>query len=129
MSRSYVATGGAPGVGRAIVGRSLSDADDNSVVTMELDAAAFSWTENHPADLRVIPVLGDASDEAVAERAADLAEEAGALEGWVNNAADFRHAQVHSDGARDVLDAITLNLDLAVVACATAIGRFLSASR
>jgi hypothetical protein len=55
----------------------------------------------------VIPVLGDASDEAVAERVADLAEEIGALEGWVNNAAVFREAQVHADGARDVLDAIT----------------------
>lgn len=52
-------------------------------------------------------VLGDASGEAVAESAAELAEEIGALEGWVNNAAVFRDAQVHSDGARDVLDAIT----------------------
>lgn len=82
-------TGGGPGVGRAIVDQLLSDADDNSVVTMEPDGAAFSWTENHRAGARAIPVLGDASDEAVAERAADLAEEIGALEGWVNNAAVF----------------------------------------
>jgi hypothetical protein len=67
-----VVTGGGPGVGRAIVDQLLSDADDNSVVTMEPDAAALSWTENHRAGTRAIPVLGDASDEAVAERAADL---------------------------------------------------------
>ncbi len=50
-------------------------------------------------------MVGDASDEAIAERAADFAQEAGALSGWVNNAAVFRDASVHSDGAREVLDA------------------------
>lgn len=127
MSRSYVVTGGGRGVGRAIVERLLKDAEDNAVVAIELDPAAFSWTDGHPAGPRVIAVVGDASDEAVAERAADLAQEAGILRGWVNNAAVFRDAQVHSDGAREVLDAIALNLNPAVVGCATAIRRLLAA--
>lgn len=125
MSRSYVVTGGGRGVGRAISERLLGDAD--SVVMIELDEEALAWTEDHPAGRRVIPVVGDASDEAVAERAADLAQEAGMLAGWVNNAAVFRDASIHSDGARAVLDLISLNLDPAVVGCATAIRRLLAA--
>ena len=46
-----------------------------------------------------IRVTGDATDEAVCERAADLAG-APPLTGWVNNAAVFRDASVHYDRAR-----------------------------
>jgi NAD(P)-dependent dehydrogenase (short-subunit alcohol dehydrogenase family) len=127
MSRSYVVTGGGRGIGRALVERLLKDADDNAVVAIDLDPAAVAWMDEHPAGPRAISVVGDASDEAVAERAADLAEAAGALAGWVNNAAVFRDASIHSGGAREVLDAIALNLDPAVVGCATAIRRLLAA--
>jgi len=126
MGGSYVVTGGGRGIGRALVERLLANADA-SVVAIELDSAALAWVDEHPAGSRAISVVGDASDETVAERAADLAQEAGTLSGWVNNAAVFRDASIHSDGAREVLDAISLNLDLAVVGCATAIGRFLAA--
>jgi hypothetical protein len=51
------------------------------VVSIELDQDTLAWTEDHPASPRAISVIGDVSDEAVAERAADLAEEAGALSG------------------------------------------------
>lgn len=98
MGRSYVVTGGGRGIGRAISERLLADAGDNAVVAVELDGGALSWTGNHPAGERAIPVVGDASDETVAERAADLAEEAGVLAGWVNNAAVFRDASLHADG-------------------------------
>lgn len=126
MSRSYVVTGGGRGVGRAIVERLLEDAEENAVVSIELDPDTLAWTEDHPASPRAISVIGDVSDEAVAERAADLAEEAGTLSGWVNNAAVFRDASVHSASTRDVLDLIALNLYPAVVGCATAIRRFLA---
>jgi NAD(P)-dependent dehydrogenase (short-subunit alcohol dehydrogenase family) len=118
MSRSYVVTGGGRGVGRAIVERLLEDAEENAVVSIELDPDTLAWTEDHPASPRAISVIGDVSDEAVAERAADLAEEAGTLSGWVNNAAVFRDASVHSASTRDVLDLIALNLYPAVVGCA-----------
>jgi NAD(P)-dependent dehydrogenase (short-subunit alcohol dehydrogenase family) len=127
VSRSYVVTGAGGGIGRALVDRLLGEAADNTVVAIELDPAALSWLDGHPAGSRAIAMDGDASDEAVAGEAADLAQEAGSLSGWVNNAAVFRDAALHSGGAREVLDAIALNLDLAVVGCSTAIGRFLPA--
>ena len=125
MERSYVVTGGGQGVGRAIVERLLGERD--SVVAIEMDLGATAWMEDHPAGPRVIPVVGDATDEAVANRAADLAEEAGPLRGWVNNAAVFRDAALHSAPTREVLDLVALNLGLAVVGCATAVRRFLAA--
>lgn len=123
----HVVTGGGRGVGRALVERLLGEADDNVVVAIEIDPAALAWTDAHPAGPRLIPVVGDAADEAVAERAADLAEAAGTLAGWVNNAAVFRDASIHSSPTREVLDLISLNLDPAVVGCATAVRRFLAA--
>jgi NAD(P)-dependent dehydrogenase (short-subunit alcohol dehydrogenase family) len=121
MGRSYVVTGGGRGIGRALVERLLGTED--SVVAVELDLDALAWSEG----TRVIPLVGDAGDEAVAERAANLAEAAGPLSGWVNNAAVFRDASLHSAPAETVLDLIAANLRLAVVGCATAIRRFLAA--
>ncbi len=72
MNPSHVVTGGGRGVGRAIVERLLRDGA--SVVVIERDPDALQWAGAHPAGPRVIPVAGDAADEAVAEHAADLAE-------------------------------------------------------
>jgi NAD(P)-dependent dehydrogenase (short-subunit alcohol dehydrogenase family) len=113
---SYVVTGGAQGVGRAIAERL---ARDGHVVV--LDLVAPEWAHE-----RVTAIAGDAADEAVAERAADAAEGASPLAGWVNNAAVFRDASLHEAGARSVLDLIALNLGLAVTGCATAVRRFLA---
>ena len=125
MSRSFVVTGGGRGIGRVLVERLLGAND--SVVAIELDPDALAWTDGHPAASRVLPLVGDAADETVAERAADLAQAAGTLSGWVNNAAVFRDASIHSASSREVLDLIALNLRPAVVGCATAIRRFLTA--
>jgi NAD(P)-dependent dehydrogenase (short-subunit alcohol dehydrogenase family) len=122
--RSYVVTGGGRGVGRALVDRLL--ADGGAVVAIELDPDALAWTGDHPAGARVMGVAGDAADQAVTERAADLAEAAAPLAGWVNNAAVFRDAALDADPAA-VLEAIRLNLAPAVVGSATAVRRFLAA--
>jgi NAD(P)-dependent dehydrogenase (short-subunit alcohol dehydrogenase family) len=123
--RSYVVTGGGRGVGRAIVERLLGDGD--VVVAIELDPDALTWTGGHPAGERVVGVAGDAADEAVTGGAADLAQAAAPLAGWVNNAAVFRDASIDTDPAATVLELIGLNLAPAVVGCATAVRRFLAA--
>jgi len=120
MTASFVVTGGGQGVGRAIVERL---AELGHVVALDLDADALAWTSSHA---RVIAVSGDAGDEAVASQAADAAERMGPLAGWVNNAAVFRDASLHSAPANEVLELISLNLGLAVTGCATAVRRFLA---
>ena len=125
MSYSYVVTGGGRGVGRTIVERLLEGS--NSVVAIELDPSALAWIDSHPASSRVMSVIGDASDEAVAEKAADLAQNAGTFIGWINNAAIFRDASLHSSPVGEVLELISLNLNPAVIGCAVALRRFLSA--
>src|SRR5680860_1613018 len=101
ISRSYVVTGGGRGVGHALVERLVGDSA--FVVAIDIDPDALSWTNDHPSGSRMITVVGDASDEAVAEKAADLAQEAGSLTGWVNNAAVFRDASIHWASTHTVL--------------------------
>lgn len=124
MNHSYVVTGGGRGIGRVLVERLLGEND--TVVAIELDPAALAWTNSHPAGSRVVAVVGDAADETIAEQAADRAQAAGTLTGWVNNAAIFRDVSLHSASTREVLDAIGLNLNPTVVGCATAIRHFLA---
>ncbi|MGW0804887.1 SDR family NAD(P)-dependent oxidoreductase [Nonomuraea sp. NPDC002799] len=123
MSLSYVVTGGGRGIGKAVVERLLGEKD--TVVVVERDADALGWAG--PQGSRVVPVIGDAADEEVAAWAADLAQESGTLAGWVNNAAVFRDASVHSSPIAEVRALIAANLDLAVVGCATAVRHFLAA--
>ena len=125
MIRSHVVTGGGRGIGKAIAERLLADGD--AVVVLERDEAALGWTSAHPAGRRIITLAGDAADEAVTDRAADLAQQAGMLVGWVNNAAVFRDAWLDAVPAAEVTGLITANLALAVAGCATAVRRFLAA--
>ncbi len=121
MTRSYVVTGGAQGIGRAIAERL---ATDGHVVVLDRDGDEAAWTRGHGA---ITVLAGDAGDEADTERAADAAGRAGPLAGWVNNAAVFRDASLHTVPAHEVVDLIALNLGLAVTGCATAVRRFLAA--
>jgi NAD(P)-dependent dehydrogenase (short-subunit alcohol dehydrogenase family) len=116
VSRSYVVTGAGGAIGRAIAERL---ATQGHVVAIDLDEAALAWTTAR--------VVGDAGDEAVTERAADDAERVAPLAGWVNNAAVFRDASLHTSAPADVLELIALNLGLAVTGSATAVRRFLAA--
>ncbi len=125
MARSHVVTGGGRGIGRAVAERLLADGD--AVVVLDRDDGALGWTSAHPAGRRVIPLAGDAADEAVTEQAAGLAQEAGRLAGWVNNAAVFRDAWLDAVPAAEITGLITVNLALAVAGCAAAVRRFLAA--
>jgi NAD(P)-dependent dehydrogenase (short-subunit alcohol dehydrogenase family) len=117
MSRSFVVTGGARGVGRAISERL---AEDGAVVVVDVAAV-----DGLGSGIRA--VAGDASDDAVLGRAVQIAASSGTLSGWVNNAAVFRDASVDTASTRELLDLINVNLALAVVGCATAVRRFLAA--
>ncbi|GGN92433.1 short-chain dehydrogenase [Actinoplanes lobatus] len=115
MSFSFVVTGAAQGVGRAIAERL---ATDGHVVVMDL-VGRLDWQHN-----RVTLVSGDAADPVAARHAAATAEATGPLAGWVNNAAVFHDAGLASDPVPRVLDLITTNLALAVTGCHTAVNHF-----
>ncbi len=117
---SFVVTGAARGVGRAIA-EALAAVGEVVV----LDTADRLDREHE----RVRLVSGDARDPRVAARAAALAEAAAPLAGWVNNAAVFRDAALTSAGADEVLELISANLGLAVTGCHTAVNHFLAHGR
>ena len=119
MTSSYVVTGAARGVGRAIA-EHLTRV--GHVVALDRDVEALAWTEQR-ADID--GVAGDGMDEATLTEAVDRAARAGTLSGWVNNAAVFRDAAVHDTPVDEVLELITANLGLAVAGSAAAIRRFL----
>jgi NAD(P)-dependent dehydrogenase (short-subunit alcohol dehydrogenase family) len=117
---SFVVTGGAHGVGRAIAQRL---ARSGPVVVVDV-AAELEWSD--PA---VQLVSGDAREPGVTQEAAVRAEAAGPLSGWVNNAAIFRDAALASSSAEEVLDLIIANLALAVTGCHVAVNHYLRHGR
>ncbi|HEX8780220.1 MAG TPA: SDR family NAD(P)-dependent oxidoreductase, partial [Nocardioides sp.] len=92
---SYVVTGGAQGVGRAIAERL---ARDGHVVVLDPGAAADGWIREAA---RTTAVAGDAGDESVAAEAAARAADLAPLRGWVNNAAVFDDVDLHRAPAQD----------------------------
>jgi NAD(P)-dependent dehydrogenase (short-subunit alcohol dehydrogenase family) len=76
-------TGAAMGIGRAITEHLLDDG--YSVVGLDIDERALSEAQRElPSQFHA--VVGDIADEAAHQNAADAAERAGDLRGWVNNA-------------------------------------------
>ncbi len=127
MSRSYVVTGGGGGIGRAIAERLLGE--DDTVVVIDADADLLRWIDGHLAGDRLIGVDGNATDERDAVRAADPAETAAPLAGWVNCAAEFNDAMLHCTPTLDLMEMISVNIDMAVVGCAVAVRYFLADDR
>ncbi|MCY1142831.1 SDR family NAD(P)-dependent oxidoreductase [Actinoplanes sp. Pm04-4] len=120
---TVVVTGGGRGVGRAIVERLLAD-EAGPVVVVEFDAATLDWADSHVEQRRIVPVIGDASDQRVAQRAA---EAAGTPQGWVNNAAVFPGGWLPDLPAREASALIARNVDPVLIGCRAAIRAFLSA--
>lgn len=118
--RSFVVTGAAQGVGRAIAEHL---AVDGEVVVLDT-ADRLDWQHE-----RVQLVSGDGRDPEVTSRAAARAEAAGPLAGWVNNAAVFRDAAFPSVTPAEVLELITVNLTLAVTGCHTDVNHLLAYRR
>jgi NAD(P)-dependent dehydrogenase (short-subunit alcohol dehydrogenase family) len=127
VSDSYVVTGGGRGVGRAIAERLA--ADGGTVVIIERDETTLDWVPSHPVAGRLSWVTGSAADERVAETAAERAEVAAPLAGWVNNAALFRDAALHTTPPAQVMELIAANLAPVVTGCTVAVRRFLAAGR
>jgi NAD(P)-dependent dehydrogenase (short-subunit alcohol dehydrogenase family) len=122
--RSFVVTGGGRGIGRAITERLLRDG--GHVVVIDIDAESLAWMSDNR---RGSVVVGSASEVTTTESAVVLAESAGPLQGWVNNAAIFRDADPRTAGPAEVLDLVNANLAPAVVGCAVAARHMLTAHR
>ena len=114
---SYVVTGGASGVGRAIVEKL---AQEGHVVIVDV-VDQLDWSHDH-----VQLVTGDARDSGVATRAAQAAESLGALVGWVNNAAIFRDETLSTASAASIMELIAANLALTVTGCHVAVNHYLA---
>src|SRR3954452_20301303 len=108
MTRSYVVTGGARGVGAAIAARLAAE---GRVVVVDLHGGGGA---------------GDASDDAVLERAVALASDGAVLTGWVNNAAVFRDAALHDVPSAELVALIAANVAPAVAGARAAVRRFLA---
>jgi NAD(P)-dependent dehydrogenase (short-subunit alcohol dehydrogenase family) len=117
---SFVVTGGAQGVGRAIVERL---AVDGSVVVLDV-ASRLEW-----ADPGVQLVSGDGRDPVLVQEAATRAEVMGPMCGWVNNAAIFRDAGLTAASAQEVLEIITANVALTLTGCHVAVNHYLRCGR
>jgi NAD(P)-dependent dehydrogenase (short-subunit alcohol dehydrogenase family) len=109
-ARSYVVTGGGRGIGRAIAAR----------LVQEIAAVVVVDVAEPDPQPGVTAIVGDAADEEVAERAAQLAEQQAPLAGWVNNAAVFEDVDLAADPA-GVLRVVHANLAPAVVGSAVAV--------
>lgn len=117
-----VVTGGAKGIGRAIVDRLAGDG--YLVVCVDSDEAGLDRLATSPM---IVPLLGDVSEEAILERAADLAEEKGSLVGWVNNAAMLSSSGPMHEAPREQLrQMLAVNLEAPYLGSAVAVSRYLA---
>ncbi len=114
---SVVVTGGANGIGAAIVAR-LARAGRH-VVAVDTDATGLRAI----AGARVSIVAGDVRDEAVLVRVGELAGEHG-LSAWVNNAGVEAPGTLHRMPMDDIHRQIDVNLVAVILGCRVALERF-----
>lgn len=94
---SVVVTGAAMGAGRAIAERLVAEGHD--VVGVDRDGKALADTARA---LGIVAVEGDVGEWGTHEAAADAAERAGPLAGWVNNAGIDIQGGAHEVTAADI---------------------------
>jgi len=121
--RSAVVTGAGGGIGRAILDRLVGDGW--YVIGIEIDADSAAELSSALGD-GGRAVNGDAADRGVLRAAADLAEQAGRLGCWVNNAAYSATLVFHEADPADVERIIGLNLLGTYWGCAEAVRRCLA---
>ena len=117
---SFVVTGAAQGVGRAIA--EVLARTGPVVVIDVVDELGWSHPDVHF-------VRGDAADPTIARLAADTAEQAAPLVGWVNNAATFKDASVTTASAPQLFELIAANVSLTLTGCHVAVNHFLAHGR
>jgi NAD(P)-dependent dehydrogenase (short-subunit alcohol dehydrogenase family) len=115
---AVVVSGGAGGIGAAIVDRLVADG---------LTVVVLDHAQTGVAHDRVIGVQGSAVDDATAAVAIREAVGAGGLAGWVNCAADFRTASLHETASADWVALVAQNLAMAAAGSRAAIREFLRA--
>lgn len=127
--RVCVVTGAADGIGRAITERLL--ADGWSVVGIDVSSDRLrSMTETASgAGGWFLAVVGDVADRETHRRAGEVADGAGLLAGWVNNAGVEMDEPAHRATSDLVRRQIDVNLLGTMWGCSEAVDRFLQAGR
>jgi NAD(P)-dependent dehydrogenase (short-subunit alcohol dehydrogenase family) len=119
-----VVTGAGSGIGRATAERCIAGGWD--VVGLDVDSGGLEGTAGLLGE-RFTAVEGDVSQRAAHERAADAAEQAGLLAGWVNNAGIALMGRADEVREEDLERTLAVNLVGTALGCATAVKRFLAA--
>lgn len=121
---STVVTGAARGVGRAVAARLV--AAGVHVVGLDRDGDALGAAVSELGE-RFSAVEGDIADWDAHERAADAAQAAAPLRGWVNNAAVDWQGGAHEVSADHVEDGLRVLLSGPMFGAAVAVRRMLPA--
>ena len=126
MSAVVAVTGAGSGIGRATAerlhgeGRAIVAVDRNDEGLESLGAALGERFE---------AVVGDVTERATHERAADAAAPLGGLAGWVNSAGIWAKTRAHDFDEADVDRVLAVNLKGSILGCSVACARFLEAGR
>lgn len=118
--RSVVVTGAAGGIGSATC-RALM-ASGWEVVALDRDATGLQTLSSALAGVRT--VQGDVREEDTMRRAREVAEDAGTLSGWVNNAGVLRPGALHEASLESITELLAINLLSVVMGAREAVASF-----
>ncbi len=99
------------------------------VVAVDVDESSLTQLEESARGEDVSYVIGDATDPLCLGAAADAAARAGAIGGWVNNAAVFRPTPIPGTAPADLCHAVAVNLNATIVGCTIAAERLTASGR